>query len=188
MNPSWKLPAELEKPFRQALDHAAKRRVGELHDLLTGLSDEQIAGAVGLCGFVAAYIASDVVERRWPTDSGVRRMAQKTVQGENPDQQYGVTEDSVYRFLSRCALGFEPYADVFEDLSGDPRKYLAAPFFITVNFLATFSPKDKNIWEFLDQIESAYEAAWIADINILPALMVRSRMPQPGQGTAGLQG
>lgn len=30
-------------------------------------------------------------------------------------------------------------------------------------------------------IEDAYEKAWLLDLNLLPALMVRARMPQPEQ-------
>lgn len=188
MNPNWRLPKEIEEPFREALGHAAKRRVTELHGMLAELSDEQIAGAVSLCGFICAYTAIDVVERKWPSDAGLRRMAQKTVSGENPDEQYGVTEQNVYLFLSQCALGFKPYAEVLDDLADDPHKLLAAPFFFTVNLLATFCPKGKSIWEFLERIESAYEASWALDLNLLPALMVRARMPQPEQNPGGSLG
>jgi hypothetical protein len=67
----------------------AKHRVGELHGLLRQLTDEQIAPAISLCGFVVAYTAIDVVERRWPADAGLHRMAMRTVEGHNPDEQFG---------------------------------------------------------------------------------------------------
>lgn len=108
-------------------------------------------------------------------------LAEKTVAGENPDEQFGVTEENVYLFVSQCALGFKPYADVFSDIFTDPREFFAAPFFIAVKVLAAFLPKEKGLWEFLEQIESAYEAAWLLDLDLLPALMVRARMPQPEQ-------
>jgi hypothetical protein len=44
MHPGWRIPAEIEKPFRDALDHAAKRRVSELHSMLERLTEEQMAG------------------------------------------------------------------------------------------------------------------------------------------------
>ena len=181
MHPSWRIPAEVEKPFRDALDHAAKRRVSELHDMLFRLPEEHLAAAVGLCGFVTAYTAIDVVERRWPTDAGLRRMAEKMVEGGNRDEQFGVTEQNVYLWASQCALGFKPYAEVFGDRFNDPYKFLAAPFFLTVNVLATFVPEGQTIWEFLELIEDAYEKAWLLDLNLLPALMVRARIPQPQQ-------
>lgn len=181
MQANWRLPEEIEKPFRDGLDHAAKRRVTELRAMLEHLTDEQLAGAVSLCGFVAAYTAINAVSRRWPTDQGLHVLAEKTVAGENPDQQFGVTEQNVYLFVSQCALGFKPYADVFGDVFTDPQEFFAAPFFIAVNVLTAFLPKGKTLWEFLELIESAYEAAWLLDLNLLPALMVRARMPQPEQ-------
>lgn len=183
MNPSWRLSEEIEKPFRKALDHASKRRISELHGLLAEMTDEQIAGAIGLCGFATAYVAIDVVERRWPTDAGLRRMAENLMKGGNPDERFGVTAENVYRFTSQCALGFKPYADVFGNIFGSPDELLTAPFFITVNVLAAYVPKGQTIWEFLEQIESAYEGAWLLDLNVLPALMVRARMPQPEQAS-----
>jgi len=181
MRPSWKLPAETEEPFRDALDHAAKRRISELHAMLERLPREQLEGAAGLCGLVSAYTAIDVTERKWPTDAQVRRMAQGITEGENRDKQYGVTEQNLYLWLSQCALGFKNYADVFDDIFDDPREFLAAPFFFTANLLAGFVPMGKTIWEFVEQIESAYEKVLLLDLNLLPALMVRARMPQPAQ-------
>jgi hypothetical protein len=64
MSPSWRIPEDTEKPFRQALDHAAKRRADELHGFLEELQEEQLAGIVGLCAIVTAYTAIDVTERK----------------------------------------------------------------------------------------------------------------------------
>lgn len=184
MQPSWKLPEETEKPFRDGLGHAAKRRVTELHGMLKQLSTEQLAGMVTLSCYVAAYTAIDVVERQWPNDAQVRRMAQKTVEGGTSFAEFGVTEENVYRFLSHCALGGQPYEDVFANIFPNPPEFFAAPLFITANVLATFVPQGKTIWEFLDLIEAAYEGAWLLDLNLLPALMVRARMPQSEQTPA----
>lgn len=180
MNVGWRLPKKFEVPFRDALGHAAKRRIPELHALLNGLSEEQADVAINMCAFVAAYTAIDVVERRWPTDVGLHRMAQKVAQAE-VDEPYGVTEQNAYLFLSRCAIGFEPYGTVFEGVIQDPAILAVAPFFFAVDMLAAFVPQGQTIWEFLDVIEDAYEKAWLLDLNLLPALMVRARMPQPEQ-------
>jgi hypothetical protein len=184
MNSSWRIPADVEETFREALDHAAKHRVSELHGMVDRLNQQQIEGSVSLCGLISAYTAIDVVKRRWPTDAGLRRMAQRTAEGDNPDVEQGVTEQNVYLFLSQCALGPKPFAEVFGDSFEDPYEFFAAPFFITVDLLATFVPKDQTIWQWLDVIEDAYEKAWLLDLNLLPALMVRARMPQPEQSPA----
>ncbi|MBO0804390.1 MAG: hypothetical protein J2P25_15110 [Nocardiopsaceae bacterium] len=188
MNDSWRFPSKFEEPFRDALDHAAKRRTGELRALRERMTSQQIDAAVSLCGLVVAYTAINTVSRRWPTDSGLRLMAKKTVEGGNRDEQSGVTEQNMYLFLSQCALGFKPFAEVFSDVFNDPDEFFAAPFYLTINLLATFLPKDKTIWEFLDVIEDAYEKAWVADLNLLPALMVRARMPQPEGASDGSGG
>ncbi|MBO0805301.1 MAG: hypothetical protein J2P25_19760 [Nocardiopsaceae bacterium] len=188
MTAGWQISSEIEEPFREALDHAAKRRVDELRAMPDRLSNEQIASTVGLCAFVSAYTAIDVVERRWPSDAGVRRMAERTVEGVEEDRPYGVTEENVYLWLSKVALGFKTYAEVFGDRFDDPRDFYAAPFFLTINFVATFIPKDKSLGDFLDIIEDAYERAWVTDLNLLPALMVRARMPQPEAASDGSGG
>lgn len=182
MNPSWKLPPELEKPFRKALDHASKRRDSELRSMMEETTDDQIAGGIWLCGLVTAYVAIDVVNREWPTDAVLRRMAESMTKGGNRDEEFGVTAENVYRYVSQVALGFKDYADVFNGVFDDAYRLLAAPFFITVHVLASYCPKGQTIWEFLEQIESAYEGAWLLNLNMLPALMVRARMPQPDQG------
>lgn len=181
MMADWRLPQKFEEPFRDALGHAAKRRLGELRALRESMTDEQLEATVSLCGIVAAYVAINTVSRRWPTDSGLHLMAQKTVEGSNPDEVSGVTEENMYLFLSECALGFKTFAGVFAERFDDLDTFYAAPFFLTVNLMASFCPEGKTIWEFLDMIEDAYEKAWLLDLNLLPALMVRARMPQPEQ-------
>lgn len=183
MQPTWRIPEEIEKPFRTALTHATTRNIDELHSLLDSLSKEQLEGSVGLCGLASAYTAIDVTERKWPTDAQVRRMAQGITEGKNPDKQHGVTEQNLYLWLSQCALGSGNYADVFDSIFEDPHQYMAAPFFFTTNLLIRFKPKDKSETEFLSLIEAAYEGAWQLDLNLLPALMVRARMPQAGQAS-----
>jgi hypothetical protein len=181
MNDSRRFPKEFEEPFRDALDHAAKRRTAELRVLRERLTAQQVEATVGLCGLAAAYTAINAVGRKWPTDSGLRLMAKKTVEDGNRDEQSGVTEQNMYLFLSECALGFKPFAKVFAGVFEDPDEFFAAPFFLTINLLATFLPEGQTVWEFLDVIEDAYEKAWLLDLNLLPALMVRARMPQPEQ-------
>lgn len=187
-NPPWRIHEEIEKPFRDALDCAAKRKIPELHEMLSQMTDMQMASTIGLSNWVAAYTAIDVVERRWPTDAALRRMAQKVTQGANRDEQYGVTEENVYKYVSQVALQQEPYDEVFEGVFEDPYDFLCAPIFFTVNMLAAFTPKDKSIWEFLEQIETAFEAAFLVDLNVLPALMIRARMPVPDVQSSSVPG
>lgn len=179
MEPDWRISQEIEKPFRKALNHASKREVADLHNLLDEMPDVQIAGAVSLCAWVSAYVAIDVVSRRWPTDEGLRFMAKKVTTGDDRDKQFGVTEQNLYLYLSQCALGFKDVADVFGEIFEDPHELLSAPFFFTVNMVLKCLPDGASFGDFLNRIEDAYEKAWLLDLNLLPALMVRARMPQP---------
>lgn len=180
-NSPWRLPEEIEKPFRHALATAGKGNAVEVRELLHQMTDEQIAACIRMSGWATAYAAISAVSRRWPTDHGLRVLAQKVVEGGNRDEAHGVTEANVYKYVSEVALQCKPYEDVFEGVFEDPGDLLIAPLFFAVNVLATFHPEDKTIWEFLDQIETAFEAAYLVDLNVLPALMVRARMPQPEQ-------
>ena len=181
MHPSWRIPVGNEKPFRDALNHASMRRAGELHSMLQQMPEEQLAGSTGLCSYVSAYTAIDVVSRRWPTDDGLRRMAQAIAEEDNSYEQFGVTEQNMYLWLSQCALGFNAYNSVFVDVFDDTRKFMAAPFFFTVNMLSRFRPKESTMGDFLDMIETAYETAFALDLNVLPALMVRDRITRKVQ-------
>ena len=49
------------------------------------------------------------------------------------------------------------------------------PLLITANLLATFRPREKHRWEYLDQIWDAAETADRTSLTVLPALMRRTR-------------
>lgn len=176
-----RIPRKDEEAFRDAINHASHKRINELRAQLETMSDEQVATAIRLCAFVSAYTAIDVVSRRWPTDEGVRMIAEKTARSAGENAWPGVTEENLYLFLSRCALGFEDLSAVLGNEFKDGYELLMAPFFWTIHLLATFGPKELSVAQFLDVIEDAYEKAWLLDLNLLPALMVRARMPQQGQ-------
>lgn len=181
MNTGYGIPQKDEEAFRAALNHAGHKRVDELRSALDRMTDQQIATAVRLCGFVSAYTVIDVVNRRWPTDEGVRLIAEKTARSAGANAWPGVTEQNLHLFLSRCALGFEDFTVVLNDAFPDADDLLMAPFFLTIQLLGTFGPSEQSISAFLDVVEDAYEKAWQLDLNLLPALMVRARMPQPGK-------
>ena len=55
------------------------------------------------------------------------------------------------------------------------------PLLITANLLATFRPKEKHWWEYLDQIWDATETADRTSLTVLPALMLRARKQPTSQ-------
>ncbi|MBO0803557.1 MAG: hypothetical protein J2P25_10860 [Nocardiopsaceae bacterium] len=188
MDAEWRLPRKYEKPFRDALNHAGHKRVDELRAMLVEMTDQQVGAAIQLCGLVAAYTVIDVVGRKWPTDKGLRMMAEKTAESAGANAWHGVTTQNLYLFMSKCALGFEDLAEVLGSVFEDSNDLLMAPFFFTIQLLGTFGPTEQSVAEFLDIIEDAYEKAWLLDLNLLPALMVRARMPQPEGASDGNPG
>ena len=59
---------------------------------------------------------------------------------------------------------------------GEPFEGLATiPLYATANLLLTFCPRDKEWWEYLDQIWDAAEKADHTSLSVLPALMLRAR-------------
>lgn len=55
----------IEKPFRDALCHAIRNEIIEMHEGLLQLTSEQIFSCIDPCAFVAGYIAIDVSGTRW---------------------------------------------------------------------------------------------------------------------------
>lgn len=165
-----RIAPEAEKPFRKALGHAARGELEEMEKLLAGISEEQVAEGLSLCVLVAGYTAIDVCGREWPNDANLHRIAKGTTTGSNA-QKVGLQERDVYDFVTRASLRFEPVNSVFPE----PERMVMLPFLITAHLLVSFGPREKEWWEFLDSIEESFEAADAVDLDLLPALMLRSR-------------
>ena len=88
-----------------------------------------------------------------------------------------ITEQEIYEYLSRVALGPEKLDDVFS-IEG----LATIPLFATANLLLSFCPRDKEWWEYLDQIWDAAETADRVSLSVLPALMLRARKFVGGGG------
>ena len=58
------------------------------------------------------------------------------------------------------------------------------PLLIMANLLATFRPREKHWWEYLDQIWEAAETADRTSLTVLPALMLRAHKHPTSQADA----
>lgn len=110
---------------------------------------------------------SDVLSERWPTDADLHEIANSAAQSAT---QLDITEQEIYQYLSRVALGQEKLDDVFA-----AEGIATVPLFATANLLLTFCPHEKEWWEYLDQIWDATEVADRTNLTVLPALMIRAR-------------
>jgi hypothetical protein len=154
-----------EQPTRKMLGHAIRHELDDLAALVKAQGNDALLGSIPLCLFASAYIAIDVSDR-WPTDADLREIAKSAAESVT---RLDITEQEIYEYLSRVALGSEKLDDVFsvEGLA-------TVPLFATANLLLTFCPREKEWWEYLDQIWAAAEVAERTSLAVLPALMIRA--------------
>jgi hypothetical protein len=153
---------KIEQSTRTMIGHAMRHELEELNAFIAAERDETVLGVIGLCVLASGYIAIDVCEQ-WPTEADRREIATKAA------IKLDVAESDVYEFLSRVALGDERLNDVFPM----PKAH-TLPLLIVADLLAAFRHREKQWWEYLDQIWDAAETAQQVRIAILPALMLRA--------------
>jgi hypothetical protein len=147
------------------LGHAIRHELEELASVIQVAGNDTLVASIPLCLFASAYIAIDVCER-WPTEADFREIAKSAAESETG---LDITEQEIYEYLSRVALGAERLDDVFS-IEG----VATIPLFATANLLLTFRPKEKHWWEYLDQMWDAAEKAENTSLSVLPALMLRA--------------
>jgi hypothetical protein len=158
---------KVEAPTRKMLGHAIRNELDDLAAVIRAGGDDILAGAVNLCTFAAGYICIDVTGNRWPTEASLRKIAHNASQSAT---RLPITEEVIFEFLSRVALGNEYADDVFS-----AEGVGLVPIYTTANLLLAFFPKDKHWFEYLDQIWNAAEVADRISAEVLPALMLRVR-------------
>jgi hypothetical protein len=157
---------KIEQSTRTMLGHAMRHELEDLAALVGAAGDEIVAGAIGLCAFASGYLVIDVCER-WPTQADLLEIAKSASKSAT---KLDLDESDIYEYLSRVVLGPEKLDDVFA-----MPKAGTLPLLITANLLATFRPREKHWWEYLDQIWDAAEVAERTSLTVLPALMLRAR-------------
>jgi hypothetical protein len=171
---------KVEEPARQMLGHAIRGELAELAAAIRADGGERRRQVLGLFLVTAAYIAVDV-SGRWPTDADLRKIARAVAEHETTTP---LSEADVYEYLSGAALGFRPPAGAL----GDDTAAAVGPALITGGMLFVFRPGGGKWWDYLDQIERAYEAAETTDLSVLPALQVRARMLEEVESGGGEPG
>ena len=102
---------KIEQPTRTMLGHAIRHELDDLADVIRAVGNESFLGSIPLCLFASAYIAIDVSER-WPTDADLREIAKRATKSAT---RLDISEQEIYEYLSRVALGSEKLDDVFSD-------------------------------------------------------------------------
>jgi hypothetical protein len=156
---------KIEQPTRKMLGHAIRRELDDLAVLVHAEGTETLMGTIPLCLFASAYVAIDVADR-WPTDADLHKIAKNASESAT---ELDISEQEIYEYLSRVALGPEKLDDVFSI-----EALATIPLYATANLLLTFAPRDKHWWDYLDQIWDAAETAEHTNLTVLPALMLRA--------------
>lgn len=160
----------IEVPTRKMLGHAMRGELEEIPPIVQSLGDEGLRRSLGLCILIAGYIAIDVCGSQWPSDAALHRIAENAVRSET---ELNFNESQVYDYLARTTLRFEPLDKVFPK----PADAALAPILITASLLLTFTPKGKDQWTWLDEIETATGAAAEMEPYMYPAVILRSQIP-----------
>jgi hypothetical protein len=163
---------KIEDPTRTMIGQAVRGELPELDRLIGTVGDQVYGMSAAYCVLAAAYLAIDVCGR-WPTDSDIRGIARLAASSSS---RYILNEQDVYDYIARMALIGEPMNHVVASSDVDVR----LPVLVTAQLLVAFCPKGTTVWEYLDTIWNAFNAAEHADMSILPALLIRQKQIQAG--------
>jgi hypothetical protein len=159
----WKV----EQATRTMLGHAIRHELDALAETIHSVGKETFLGTISLCLLASAYVAIDVSGMRWPNDVVLRKIADNASESATG---LDISDEEIFQYLSRIALGSEKLDDVFS-----AEGIATVPLYATANLLLTFCPRDKDWWEYLDQIWEAAEIAERTNVTVLPALMLLAR-------------
>lgn len=151
--------------MRTMLGHAVKDKPEEIPKVVEKIGDERFRECIGLCVCIAGYITVDVLGPEWPTEAGLRQMAKGAARSETT---YELDESQIYDFLRKSAIGFQTLDHVFSARE----EMVIMPILMTASLMLTYCPREKGIWEYLDEIEAALEAADSVKQSFYPAMIL----------------
>jgi hypothetical protein len=166
---------KVERALRTALTSAARREVDQVTAPLDALNEAERTEALGLAVIITCYVMVDACRSTWPTNSSVQRIADDLATTGTLAKQLHLETAEIYAYLSRTVLGPERLEDVIRD---EP-KFTWFPIIVAEQALAVYCPKEMEIWDYLDRIESAIEVASALDAAVVPAAVMRAYLPKP---------
>lgn len=170
-----RIEAKPEKALREALTSVARIEEDQIEVPLTTLDDRERTAALALAGIITCYVMIDVCDNKWPNQASVRQIAEDLATTGTTAKQLRLDTEGIYAYLSRTVLGSEQLEDVIPD---EPQ-FTRFPVIVAQRALSVYHPKGMEIWDYLDQIESAIEVASALDAAVLPATVMRAYLPNP---------
>jgi hypothetical protein len=174
-----RINAKPEKALRVALTSAARGEPDQITAAFAVLDDRERAEALGLAIIITCYVTVDACGTQWPVQASVRRIAGALATGTTVAERLQLDAEEIYAYLSRTVLGQERLEDVIPD---EPQ-FTRLPIIVADQALTVYCPKEKSVWDYLDQIESAIEIASALDTTVLPAAVMRAYLPKPEAGS-----
>jgi len=159
------------------LGHAIRHELDALADTIQSVGNEKFLSTIPLYLLASAYVAIDVSGMRWPNDVVLRKIANNASKSATG---LDISDEEIFQYLSRVALGPENLDDVFS-----AEGIATVPLYATANLFLTFCPRDKDWWDYLDQIWEAAEAADRTSLSVLPALMLRAHQESTRRDVTG---
>jgi hypothetical protein len=170
----WILNAKAKTALQRALSAVSRLEVEQIEPELEVLDDAELAKALGIAIAITGYVAVDAVGTEWPTRHSMRRIADALTRVGTVSKTLRLDPEKVYQYLSRVVLGPEPLHEFFGP--GDP-DFERFPVIIANRATGVYCPDELEIWEYVDQIESAIEAAWAFKPEVFPAAVLRAYLP-----------
>jgi hypothetical protein len=173
-----RINAKVERVLREALINVARIEEDQITAPFAVLDDKERAEALGLAIIITNYVAVDACGSRWPTQASVRRIAGALATKGTMAMRLHLDAEETHAYLSRVVFGPERMEDVIPE---EPQ-FTRLPVIVAEQALAVYCPKEMEIWEYLDRIESAIETASALDATVLPAAVMRAYLSKPEAG------
>jgi hypothetical protein len=172
-----------EKALREAIGNVPRVDVDQITAPFAVHDDAERAMALGLALVVTCYVGVNACGGRWPNDASLRQIAEDLATTGTTAERMRLNAEEIYAYLSRAAFGPERVGDVMPD---EPA-FTRLPIIVAQRALVVYCPKNMDMWDYLDRIESAIEAASALDVSVLPAAVMLAYLPKPEGGDRGLR-
>jgi hypothetical protein len=164
-----------DNALRNALTGAAAAEPDQIDAHFALLNDAERTDVLTLANLVTCYVMIDACGAQWPVPSSVRRIAEGLATTGTLPKRLHLNAEEIHAYLSRVVVGPERLQDVIPD---EPA-FTRLPVIVTLHALAVYSPKEMEVWDYLDRVESAIEIALALEAVVLPAAVMRAYMPKP---------
>jgi hypothetical protein len=169
-----------ERALREAITSVLRSEVELIPPSLAALDDEDRTEALTLASIFICYIVVDACGNLWPSKANARRIAEDLATTGAHAERVHLDPELIYAYLWRTVLGPER----LEDVVPDEPTFTWLPVHVLAQALAVYSPKEMDIWDYLDRIESAIEVASALDASVLPAAVMRAYLVTINKGDA----